>query len=63
MLIKNNLIELLLAIKRHALDYEESKAWMSVVSDAFQAFFNCAQEENETLPDYTRRFKAAKEIL
>ena len=37
--IRKNPIELLLAIKRHALDYEESRAWMPVVPDAFRDFF------------------------
>ena len=61
--IRNNLIELLLAIKRYSLENEESRAWMSRMSDTFRAFFNCVQEENETLSDYNRRFKAAREIL
>ena len=36
---------------------------MSVASGTFRAFFNCAQEESETLSEYTRRFKEAREIL
>ena len=36
---------------------------MSVVSHAFRAFFNCAQEENEALSDCTRHFKVAMQIL
>ena len=52
-----------MAIKRHALDYEESRAWVSVVPDAFREFFNCAQEENEALSDCTRCFKVAREVL
>ena len=50
-------------IKRHALDYEESRAWISVVSDAFRAFLYCVQEENETFSDYTRSLNSAREIL
>ena len=33
--IRTNPVEFLLAIKRHALDYEESRAWALLVSDAF----------------------------
>ena len=36
---------------------------MSIVSDAFRATFNTRQRENESLQDYTRRFKTSKEIL
>ena len=32
--VRNYTIALLEAIKKHMLDYEESRAWMSVVSDA-----------------------------
>ena len=52
--IRNNPIKLLLAIKCHALDYGQSRAWISVVLDAFQEFFNCRQEEHKTLSDCAR---------
>ena len=61
--IRNKPIDMLLAIKRHALDYEESRIWMPVVSDTFRELFNCAQENNEVLLDCTRRFKRARETL
>ena len=61
--IYNNPIQLLKAIKEHALNYQETRYEMSIVSDAFRATFNTRQRENESLQDYTRRFKTSKEIL
>ena len=61
--IYNDPIELLRAIKQHALDYQETRYEMSIIADAFRAFFNAKQKEKESLQDYTRRFKTAKEIL
>ena len=36
---------------------------MSIILDAISAFIHCKQKEKETLQDYTRRFKVAREIL
>jgi hypothetical protein len=59
----NNPIELLKAVKQHALNYQETRYEMSIISDAFRAIFNVNQKEGESLQDYTRRFKTAREIL
>ena len=56
-IIYNDPIELLRAVKEHALNYQESKYEMSIITDAFRAFFNCHQKNNETLQEYTNRFK------
>ena len=61
--IRNNPIELLLAIKQSALGCEESMAWVLVVTDAHRACFNCKQNYNKELEDQTRRHKAARDIL
>ena len=61
--IYNDPIELLIAVKKHALNYQETRYEMSIISDAFRALFNVQQKENESLQDYTRRFKTAREIL
>ena len=45
---RNDPIELLMATKRHALDYEESRDWRSVASDTCRACFNCKQRDNES---------------
>ena len=61
--IYNNPIKLLKAIKEHALNYQETRYEMSIISDAFRALWNTTQKENENLQDYTRHFKTSKEIL
>jgi hypothetical protein len=61
--IYNNPIELLIAVKEHALNYQETRYEMSIISDAFRAVFSVQQKESESLQDYTRRFKTAREIL
>ena len=61
--IYNDPIELLIAVKEHALNYQETRYEMSIISDAFRAVFNVQQKEGEGLQDYTRRFKTAREIL
>ena len=55
--IYNNPIELLSAIKQHALNYQESRCEMSVIADGFTTFFGTRQKDGEHLQDYTRRFK------
>jgi hypothetical protein len=61
--IYNDPIELLKAVKEHALNYEESRYEMSIISDAFRAIFSVNQKETESLQDYTKRFKTTREIL
>jgi hypothetical protein len=61
--IYNSPIELLNTVKKHALNYQETRCEMSIISDAFRAVLNVQQKENETLQDYTRRFKTSGEIL
>jgi hypothetical protein len=61
--IYNDPIKLLNAVKEHALNYQETRYEMSIISDAFRALFNVQQKESESLQDYTRRYKTAREIL
>jgi hypothetical protein len=61
--IVNNPIKLLEAIKEHALHFQDKKYPMTIIMDAFRAFSNTKQKENESLQDYTKRFKVAKEVL
>ena len=39
--IYNNPFELLIAVKEHALNYQETRYEMSIISDAFRAVFYC----------------------
>ena len=55
--IYNELIKLLKAIKQHALNYQESRYKMLVISDGFTTFFATRQNNQESLQYYTRRFK------
>jgi len=61
--IRQNPRELLKAIKQHALNYQESRYNMAIVYDAFTAVHTTTQKEGETLQDYTKRFRVAKEVL
>ena len=61
--IRNNPIELLLTIKHSALDFEESMAWLSVVTVVHRKCFNCKQNYKKELVDQTRRHKVARDIL
>ena len=61
--ICNNPIKLLEAIKEHSLNYEESRYDMRIIVDAFNAYFNCKQKEKESLQDYTKCFKTARDVL
>ena len=61
--IYNDPIELLKAVKEHALNYQESRYEMSIILDALRALFSVQQKDSESLQDYTRRFKTAREIL
>jgi len=61
--IKDEPIELLKAIKEHSLNYQETRYVMSIVTDAFCHMMTTTQREKESLQDYTRRFRVAKEVL
>ena len=59
----NDPLKLLNAIREHAMNFQETRYEMSIISDAFRALFNAKQAEGENLTEYTRKFKAAKDIL
>lgn len=61
--IFDNPIRLLNAIKEHSLHYQDKKYPISIIVDAFRAIFSAKQKENESLLDFTRRFKTAKDVL
>lgn len=56
-------INLLQAIKEHALNYQEYRYQMAIIYDALRTLFYTKQKENENLQEYARRFKTAEEIL
>ncbi|KAI2510062.1 Reverse transcriptase (RNA-dependent DNA polymerase) [Fragilaria crotonensis] len=61
--IKNNPILLLKAIKEHALNYQENRYSMSIVLDALRTLLSTKQKEGESLQDFTKRFRVARDVL
>jgi hypothetical protein len=61
--IKNDPILLLKAIKEHALNYQENRYPMSIVLDAMRTVLGTKQKDNESLQDYTKRFRVARDVL
>ena len=61
--IYNDPIELLKAIKEYELSYEDTRYDMRIILDAFRAYFGCKQKEKESLLEYIKRFKLARDIL
>jgi hypothetical protein len=62
-LIKDNPIELKKAIKEHALNFQEHRYEMSVLLDSLRSVINLKQKENESLQEYTKRFKTSRDVL
>ena len=60
--VKDNPIELLKAIKQHALNYQENRYEMAIIYDALKTLLLTRQKEGENLQDYTRRFCTARDI-
>ena len=61
--ISDDPIELLSAIKQHALNFDETQYSMTVISNSVRAFFATVQKENESVSDYTRRFRTSRDIM
>ena len=61
--IKGNPIEMLKAIKQHALSFQETKWSILTVIDAIKAFINMMQKDGEQLIDYLKRFKMARDVF
>jgi hypothetical protein len=61
--VYNDPLKLLNAIREHAMNFQDARYEMSVISDAFRALFNAKQAEGENLTEYARKFKAAKDII
>ena len=50
-------VELLKAIREHAIDYQETKYEISIIVDALKAMMTTKQREVENLAEYNRQFK------
>jgi hypothetical protein len=61
--IENNPIELLRAIKEYTQNFHEHCYNMSIVLDSLRSLMNLHQREVETLQDWTKQVKAARDIF
>ena len=61
--IKGNPIELLKSIKEHALNFQEHRYEMSILLDSMRTLLNLKQNTNESLQEYTKRFKTSRDVL
>ena len=56
-------VKLLAAIKEHSMNYEASECIHKTALDALKNFVNLKQNREESITDYSARFKAAKDVL
>ena len=61
--IYNNPIKLLIAKKEHSLNFQDLQQEMAITADAINVFMNTRQKDNESLQEYTSRFKSSKDIM
>eukprot|EP00978_Attheya_sp_CCMP212_P039244 scaffold202497_cov32-Attheya_sp.AAC.1 len=61
--IENDPIELLKAVKAHSLNYQEHRYAMSIILDSLKNVLDTHQKDNESLSDYTKRFKTSRDVL
>ncbi len=61
--IKGNPIELLSAIKENSLSFDDKKKPDIIVLDALTNLLTTRQKDDEELTDYTKRFKAARDLF
>ena len=62
-MVYNDPVELLRAIREHALNYQETRYEMAIIAESMITLLTSKQKENESLQDYTRRFKTAREVF
>ena len=56
-------MKLLTAIEEHSMSYLENRYEVSTIIDSLKNFLNLKQRDDESLVDYTRRFKSARDIM
>ncbi len=61
--LENDRIELLKAIKQHALNSQEHWYDTSIIYDAITMLFGTKQKEHESLQDYTKQFCVSRDVL
>ena len=61
--IKGDPVELLKAIKQHALSYESNQYQMKTICEATKTFINTRQREDEDSVEHLEQFKAALQVF
>ena len=61
--IEKDPIKLLEAIKQHSLSYETTQYKQKTMLDALRTLVNLRQKDDESILDYLKRHKAAKEVF
>ena len=61
--IEKNPIQLIEAIKQHAMSYESTQYRMKTILEAMRSYVNLKQKDGESILDYLRRSKAAEEVF
>jgi hypothetical protein len=61
--IKGDWIKLKIAIYQHLLHYQDRKYEMAMIHDALRTMINLRQRENESVQEYTKRFKTSQEVM
>ena len=50
-------------MKKDALNYQEHRYGMSIILDSIRTMISTKQKEHESLSDYIKRFKVAKDVM
>ena len=61
--IEKDPVELLAAIKQHAMNYEATQYKMKTLCDALKNVLNLKQKDDESLTDYLKRSKASIDVF
>ena len=61
--IRNDPIELLIAIKQHTPNYQENWYKMAIIFHVLTTLVSLRQKEEENPQDYTKRFKISRDLL
>ena len=61
--IENNPFKLLKALREITHNYQDSRYYIGTVATSIRAFFNMRQEKEESLVEYAKRFKNARDIM
>jgi hypothetical protein len=61
--VKGDLIKVMKAIKQHSLHDQDGKYEMAILCHALRTMISLRQRENESLQEYTKRFKTLQEVM